>query len=69
MFSCLHNTQHKLTILRNKKTSSADFRHVLKEVTTYLGFEATRCLKLVDEVVDTPDQLNYTGHRIGMTSK
>lgn len=57
--------QHKLTFLRNNKTTSSDFRHVLKEITFYLGFEATRDLKLIDEIIDTPDMPNYTGKRIG----
>ena len=35
------------------------------EVTFYLGYEATRDLKLTHEVIDTPDQQSYTGHKIG----
>ena len=31
--------QHKLNFLRNAKTSPADYRRVLKEITFYLGFE------------------------------
>lgn len=30
---------HKMTILRNNKTSPHDFRRIVKEVTFYLGYE------------------------------
>lgn len=49
---------HKMTILRDKNTSSADFRRVLKEITFYLGYEATRNLKLA--IVEVNTSLNTT---------
>lgn len=57
--------QHKLTILRNANTSAHDFRSVLKEITFYLGFEATRDLKLTAEKVTTPANILFEGGRIG----
>jgi uracil phosphoribosyltransferase len=57
--------QHKLTILRNIKTSASDFRHVLKEITFYLGYEATRDLKLAQEEIITPSNLTFKGQKIG----
>lgn len=40
---------HKMTILRDVNTSSQDYRRVLREITFYLGYEATRTLR-VDSV-------------------
>ena len=57
--------QHKLTFLRNANTSAHDFRSVLKEITFYLGFEATRDLKLTAEKVTTPANVVFEGNRIG----
>jgi uracil phosphoribosyltransferase len=34
--------EHKMTLLRDSKTSPADFRRVLKEITFYLGYEVCR---------------------------
>ncbi len=47
------------------KTSASDFRHVLKEITFYLGFEATRDLTLTTEQVATPAEPHFMGQRIG----
>jgi uracil phosphoribosyltransferase len=46
--------QHKLTIMRNKKTGSKDFRTLLNEISMLMGFEITRDLPLEDCVVETP---------------
>lgn len=46
--------QHKLTILRDRQTSTAQFRRVLREVAFVLGCEATRDLVLGDVEIDTP---------------
>lgn len=56
---------HKMTRLRDKKTSTGDFRRILKEVTFYLGYEATRDLKVASEVVTTPMDLEFTGSKLG----
>ena len=48
--------QHKLTILRKKETSSADFRKLLEEITMLMGYEATRDLPLEDVEIETPIQ-------------
>ncbi len=32
---------HKMTILRDEKTSPQEFRRVLKEITFYLGYEVS----------------------------
>ena len=48
--------QHKLTIMRKKETSSADFRTRLEESTMLMGYEATRDLPLEDVEIETPIQ-------------
>ncbi len=46
--------QHKLTILRDKNTSTAQFRQVLREVAFVLGCEVTKGLKLGEIEIETP---------------
>ena len=48
--------QHKLTIMRKKETSSADFRKLLEEITMLMGYEALRDLPLEDVEIETPIQ-------------
>lgn len=45
---------HKLTIMRNKKTGSKDFRELLDEVSMLMGYELTRDLPLEDITIETP---------------
>lgn len=52
---CSHPiVQHKLTQLRRAETSAKHFRELLDEVTLFLGFEATKDLKVEEHVVETP---------------
>lgn len=46
--------QHKLSILRNKQTSSAEVRRIITEISTFLAYEATRNLSLCSAEVETP---------------
>ena len=46
--------QHKLTIMRDKNTSSKDFRQLLDEISMLMGYEITRNLPLEDVEVETP---------------
>lgn len=46
--------QHKLTILRNRETSTAQFRQVMREIAFVLGCEATRDLALGEVEIETP---------------
>ncbi|MEG0071130.1 MAG: uracil phosphoribosyltransferase [Raoultibacter sp.] len=46
--------QHKLSILRDKETSSKQFRELVKELALFEGYEATRGLELTDISVKTP---------------
>ena len=47
---------HKLSIMRNKKTGSKDFRELLNEIAMLMGYELTRDLPLEDFVIETPIQ-------------
>ncbi len=46
--------QHKLTILRDRNTSTAQFRQVLREIAFVLGCEVTKDLPLGSIDIDTP---------------
>lgn len=45
---------HKLTILRNKETSTRDFRQVMDEVTSLMSYEITKDLRTELISVETP---------------
>lgn len=46
--------QHKLAILRDKDTSTKKFRDLVREISLFEGYEATRDLDLVPVEVETP---------------
>lgn len=46
--------QHKLTILRDKETSTRSFRQLLREISVLLCYEVTRDLPLEDVQIETP---------------
>lgn len=46
--------QHKLSILRDKNTSSKDFRTIIGEIAMLMTYEATRDLPLEDVEIETP---------------
>ena len=46
--------QHKLAILRNRKTSVKEFREMIGEISALMCYEATRSLPLRDVYVETP---------------
>jgi len=48
--------QHKLTIMRNKDTSTASFRRLLREIAHLLCYEITHDLELEDIDIETPIQ-------------
>ncbi|MBR2620823.1 MAG: uracil phosphoribosyltransferase [Clostridia bacterium] len=45
---------HKLSIMRNRKTGSKDFRELLDEIAMLMGYEITRDLPLEDLKIETP---------------
>jgi len=48
--------QHKLTIMRDIKTGSKDFRELLKEIALLMGYEVSRDFPLEDVEIETPMQ-------------
>lgn len=46
--------QHKLTIMRDKETSTAGFRRLLREISLLLCYEVTRDLELTTRTIETP---------------
>ncbi|KAJ1417057.1 phosphoribosyltransferase-like protein [Ochromonadaceae sp. CCMP2298] len=44
----------KMTVLRDTTTSPAEFRRKLKEITFYLGYEATKGLTTKEKAITTP---------------
>ncbi|MFQ5533379.1 MAG: uracil phosphoribosyltransferase [Sphingomonadales bacterium] len=46
--------QHKLTLMRRKAASTAEFRKLLREVSSLLGYEAMRDLPLSSVMIETP---------------
>lgn len=46
--------QHKLTIMRNKDTSTGSFRRLLREISLLLCYEVTRDLELTTKDIETP---------------
>ena len=55
---------HKMTLLRDVKTSANDFRKVLREISFYLGYEASRDLKLGQDLIRTPMNMDFEGSKI-----
>lgn len=55
--------QHKLSLLRDKSTSTKDFRELVTELSIFEGYEALRDLPLEDVQVETPLE-TMTGKRI-----
>ena len=45
---------HKLSIMRNKRTGSKDFRELLDEIAMLMGYELTRDLPLESVTIETP---------------
>lgn len=46
--------QHKLTIMRDKNTSTAGFRRLLREISLLLAYEVTRELDMTTVRIETP---------------
>ncbi|WP_342070448.1 uracil phosphoribosyltransferase [Yoonia algicola] len=46
--------QHKLTLMRQRDTSTAVFRQLLREISQLLAYEVTRGLPMTTKRIDTP---------------
>ena len=54
--------EHKLSILRDKKTSTKEFRELVKEISIFLCYEAMKDAKLEDIEIETPITKMKTKH-------
>ncbi len=52
--------QHKVSMLRDKNTSSKEFRELVAEISTMMGFEVTRDIPLKEVEIETPIGLART---------
>lgn len=55
--------EHKLSILRDKKTGTKEFRELIREISTVLCYEAMKDAKLESVEIETPIQKMKT-HRL-----
>jgi uracil phosphoribosyltransferase len=55
--------RHKLSLLRDKRTTTKDFRQLVSELAYLLSYEATRDLELEEVEVETPLE-RTTGHQV-----
>ena len=46
--------QHKVTYIRDKNTGTKEFRELVDEVTTLMGYEITREMPLEETTIETP---------------
>ncbi len=46
--------QHKLTLMRDRRTPTIQFRRLLHEVALLMGYEVTRDLPMMSEPIETP---------------
>lgn len=46
--------QHKLSLMRDKRTSTAVFRQLLREISQFLAYEVTHQLPTTHETIETP---------------
>lgn len=46
--------QHKISMLRDKRTGTNEFRSLVEEIATLMGYEALRDLPLTETAVETP---------------
>ena len=64
--------QHKLTLMRDKDTSTAVFRQLLREISQLLAYEVTRELPMTTKQIETPmeamDAPTLEGRKLALIS-
>src|SRR5687768_7254305 len=55
--------QHKLAVLRDKRTSKKTFRALVEEISMLMGYEVTKDLKLAPIEIETPLE-RTTAHKV-----
>lgn len=62
--------QHKLTLLRRKETSSKDFRQLVTEISTLMGYEVSRDFPVEETEIETPMEkttgVEISGKKVGL---
>lgn len=58
---------HKMTLLRDAKTTGQDFRKLLQEITFYLGYESTQNLEISEKKITTPTGSSCDGSKISQS--
>jgi len=62
---CFHPLiEHRVTVLRDMRTTPLEFRRTVKEITNCLAYEATKLIELEGTSVTTPLSTIYNGQRI-----
>ena len=46
--------KHKITLMRNEKTSTKEFRNLVEEIAMLMGYEALSDLQMIETTVKTP---------------
>ena len=57
--------QHKLSLLRQKDTATADFRRIMRELSLLMAYEVTRDLPLEAVAIETPLEAMEAPHLAG----
>jgi len=52
--------QHKISMLRDERTGTNEFRRLIEEITVLMGYEALRDLPLEDIKIKTPIETCYS---------
>lgn len=64
--------QHKLSIMRDKTSSTAKFRQLLREISMLLAYEVTRDMPMTTERIETPlcemDAPKLEGRKLALVS-
>lgn len=64
--------QHKLTLMRDRKTPTAVFRQLLREISQLLAYEITRDLPMTTKSIETPleemESLTLAGKKLALVS-
>jgi uracil phosphoribosyltransferase len=64
--------QHKLTLLRDRNTTTRDFRQLVGEIAAFLVYEATRGLEVERTTVETPlevaEGVQISGKKLGVVA-
>ena len=64
--------QHKLSLMRDKRTPTIQFRQLLREIALLMGYEITRNLPVTHERIETPltamDAPTIAGKKVAIVS-